>query len=167
MHLLLLSQSSLKRKDEKNATRHIEACWTQRVKVQRGVIYIHRDVGSVWLIAPLKLFYVARNLHVFHLDVQSAGSLGHDGQSVCELQAVLSVLSRLLGLVVPLSGLCKREATLPFIVTSLAGSSWACRTSRGFLSCVLSLSIKRFRLVCLGCIYALFSSILPKVWLHF
>lgn len=40
--------------------RTYKACWTQRVKVQRGVKYIHRDVGSVWLIAPLKSFYVVK-----------------------------------------------------------------------------------------------------------
>ena len=67
-----------------------------------------------------------RNVHVFHLDVQSAGSLGNDGQSVSELQAVPSVLSQLLGFrysALQLSGLCKREATFSFIVTSLPGSS--------------------------------------------
>lgn len=72
------------------------------MKVQRGVLYIHRVVGSVKLIAPLKLFYIVRNLHVFYLDVHSAGSLGDDGQSVCELQAVLSFLSQLLGFVIHL-----------------------------------------------------------------
>lgn len=45
-----------------------------------------------------------RNLRVFYLDVQSAGSLGDDGQSAYELQAVLSVLSQLLGFVIRLFG---------------------------------------------------------------
>lgn len=61
---------------------------------ERGAVYS--------LIAPLKLFYIVRNLHVFYLDVHSAGSLGDDGQSVCELQAVLSILSQLLGFVIHL-----------------------------------------------------------------
>lgn len=77
-----------------------------------------------------------RNLHVFHLDVQSAGSLGDDGQSLCELQAVLSVLSQRLSFAIRLFGclVSAREtgveggsrrwggARLPFIVASLASS---------------------------------------------
>lgn len=61
-----------------------------------------------------------RNLHVFYLDVQSASSLGDDGQSVCELQAVLSALSLLLGFVIRLFSSLVSE---PFIVNSFPGSS--------------------------------------------
>lgn len=57
-------------------------------------------LGNLLLLQSL--FYVARNLHVFHLDVQSAGSLRDDGQSVRALQAVLSVLSQLLGFIIRL-----------------------------------------------------------------
>ena len=99
---LLLSRSSLKIRDEKKTTVRMEAPRTRCVKVQRREIYIH--IGSLWLIAPLKPFYVVRNLHVFYLDVQSAGSVGDDGQSVCELQAVLSALSRLLCFAIRLPG---------------------------------------------------------------
>lgn len=67
-----------------------------------------------------------RNPQVFYLDVQSGGAVGDDGQSVCELQAVRSVLSQLLRFVVHLfcaSGICKTEATLLFIV-HLTRCSW-------------------------------------------
>ena len=62
-----------------------------------------------------------RNPHVLYLDVQSAGSLGGDGQSVCELQAALSVLSQLLSSAIRLPGCrvsVRWKRTLLFIVPS-------------------------------------------------
>ena len=68
------------------------ACWgwamrRRRADVQRSssrsvwrfrevLLHIHRNTASVKLIAPLKLLYLVRNLHV--------GSVVEDGQSVCK-----------------------------------------------------------------------------------
>lgn len=148
----LLSPSSRKIRDAQKTTRHIEACLTQRVKVQRGVIYIHRDASSVWLIAALKPFYVERNLHVFYLDVQSAGSLGDDGQSVCELQAVLSVLSQLLGFVIRLFSSLVSARGKQHCLSLLPPSLDPAEHAGHFGGCsrfVPRLSIQKFRCLCL------------------
>lgn len=62
-----------------------------------------------------------RNLHVFHLDVQSAGSLGDDGQSLCELQAVLSVLSQRLSFAIRLFGCLVSARELGGVGVGLGG----------------------------------------------
>ena len=72
-------------------------------RFREGGWYIFAEMLALCNLLLLQsLFYVARNLHVFHLDVQSAGSLQDDGQSVRALQAVLSVLSQLLGFIIRL-----------------------------------------------------------------
>lgn len=99
-----------------------------------------------------------RNLHVFYLDVQSASSLGDDGQSVCELQAVLSALSQLLGFVIRLFSSLVSE---PFIVNSFPGSSWACRIHFGGCSQFCSGASRNSDCFCLDllCIHLYFSTI--------
>lgn len=85
--------------------------------------------------------------------MQSAGSLGDDGQSVCELQAVLSVLSQLLFVIHLFCSLVsarREQHCLSLLPPSLDPAEHAGCVFGVLLSvCVLGLSIQKLRFVSL------------------
>lgn len=142
------------------------------MKFQRGLIHIHRHVGAVWLIAPLKYFYIVRNPQVFYLDVQSGEAVGDDGQSVCELQAVRSVLSQLLSVlwfifsVLLVSARQKQHCFSLFTSLAVAGCSWECAMLLRLFSVFYAVKLLQIQLSLVRMLCTLFSAVFYHLLLN-
>lgn len=168
VHSLFLSPGFLTIRAEEETTRHIEVCWMQRVRVQRGVIYtVYSQRCSLCVTyCSFKTFLCCKNsscLLPWCAECRLSGRWW-TFESVNYRQSSLFCLSFSVLLFIS-SALCKREATLPFIDTSFHGSSWACRKFLGLLlvcSGVECLEIQNCLLTCIMYIdklynFALFS----------
>lgn len=146
---------------------HLNLC----MKFQRRLIHIHRHVGAVWLIAPLKYFYIVRNPQVFYLPAEWWGcgrwwtvSLWTTGSPLCSVSASLRFVVHLFCA----SSLCKTEATLLFIVTSLAvaGCSWECAMLLRLFSVFYAVKLLQIHLSLVRMLCTLFSAVFYHLLLN-